>query len=210
MIHSSVPRACTRSCRTTAWSMTTFTAASAPRTTSSRTRPGNGRRAERLPLIGPPCFRGLGAPSCPDAVSSRPTSLTRRADATRRSGRRPVDASEGRPRSTGPALSDRMRSAATRPRDLLFDQQRDSPLGGDRTLSDMTANLSIGGFSRATYLSIKDVAALPRGGADRAGLRRSVQRLSLLPTRSDQDGADHPRIARSADAGPPRPRREQQ
>jgi uncharacterized protein YndB with AHSA1/START domain len=41
------------------------------------------------------------------------------------------------------------------PRDLLFDQQRDSPPGGDRILSDMTASLRIGGFSRATYLGVK-------------------------------------------------------
>jgi hypothetical protein len=48
-----------------------------------------------------------------------------------------------------------MRSAARRPRDLLFDQQLDSPFGGDRILSDMTASLSIGEYSRATYLSVK-------------------------------------------------------
>jgi hypothetical protein len=48
-----------------------------------------------------------------------------------------------------------MRSAARRPRDLLFDQQLDSPPGGDRILSDMTASLSIGEYSGATYLSVK-------------------------------------------------------
>jgi DNA-binding transcriptional MerR regulator len=48
-----------------------------------------------------------------------------------------------------------MRSAARRPRDLLFDQQLDPPSGGDRILSDMTASLSIGEYSRATYLSVK-------------------------------------------------------
>ena len=69
--------------------------------------------------------------------------------------RRPVDTGEGRPRLTGSAFSDRMRSAARRPRDLLFDQQLDSPSGGDRILSDMTASLSIGEYSSATYLSVK-------------------------------------------------------
>jgi uncharacterized protein YndB with AHSA1/START domain len=48
-----------------------------------------------------------------------------------------------------------MRSAARRPRDLLFDQQLDSPSGGDHILSDMTASLSIGEYSGATYLSVK-------------------------------------------------------
>ena len=48
-----------------------------------------------------------------------------------------------------------MRSAARRPRDLLFDQQVDSPFGGDRILSDMTASLGIGEYCRATYLSVK-------------------------------------------------------
>jgi MerR family regulatory protein len=48
-----------------------------------------------------------------------------------------------------------MRSAARRPRDLLFDQQLDSPSGGDHILSDMTASLSIGEYSRATCLSVK-------------------------------------------------------
>jgi hypothetical protein len=111
--------------------------------------------------------------------------------------RRPVDAGEGRPRLTGPAFSDRMRSAARRPRDLLFDQQLDSPSGGDRILSDMTASLSIGEYSRATYLSVKtlrhyhEVGLLEPAHVDPSSGYRYY--------RPDQIGTAP--IARSGDAG---------
>jgi DNA-binding transcriptional MerR regulator len=90
-----------------------------------------------------------------------------------------------------------MRSAARRPRDLLFDQQLDPPSGGDRILTDMTASLSIGEYFRATYLSVKtlrhyhDVGLLEPAHVDPSSGYRYY--------RPDQIGTAP--IARSGDAG---------
>jgi DNA-binding transcriptional MerR regulator/effector-binding domain-containing protein len=56
-----------------------------------------------------------------------------------------------------------MRSAQ-RPRDLLFDRQLDSPCGGDHILLDVRASLSIGEYSRATYLSVKTLRRYHEAG----------------------------------------------
>jgi hypothetical protein len=112
----------------------------------------------------------------------------------------PLRAPAGR-RSTGPALSDRMRSAARRWHDLLFDQQLDSPFGGDRILSDMTASLSIGEYSRATYLGVKTLRHYHEVGLLEPAHVDPSSGYRYYLARSDRHGADHPPIARSGDAG---------